>query len=590
MNTFENYKYFYREFVKYYYKDFYLLLFFVLLEAVVISLSVLSIIPIADFFLDQDLTNANIITKKLVLFADRLGFDANIYFFLIFFILINFLKSITSTIISFGVIRIKYKVIERFSFGLLDKLLSTKWSFFLKNSSGKIINTYTNEIKKTAGAINDLVTQIALGAKFITYIITPFIINFKISFMTIVIISIFSIPFLLVGKYANKLGKKNTETGNTFQGGIVETLQAVKLIISYARKKISLEKNIFNFKNHYKYTIKFQVLETLIINLYHPFAITAICVAILYNFDSSQDISALAAVLWSLLAALPNLNSFLRGNASIQNLVPSFQQFRNLEIEAEKSKENFGKIKLDKINKDINFENVSFKYYKGENVLENCNLSIKKNKITALVGESGSGKSTIVDLLLGLQEPDSGKISIDGENLKNLDIMTFREKTSVISQDTFLFNTSIYENLLWANSNATPEQIDEVLKLSNSYEFIQNFEKGVDTLVGERGIKLSGGQRQRISIARGLLKNPSFIVLDEPTSSLDSISEKLIQESLKKIATKTTTLIIAHRFSTIKQADYIYIINKGKIIQEGSFETLKNQQGEFKKLFNDQII
>lgn len=193
-------------------------------------------------------------------------------------------------------------------------------------------------------------------------------------------------------------------------------------------------------------------------------------------------------------------------------------------------------------------------------------------------------------MLLGLQEPDSGKILIDGENLKNLDIKTFREKTSIISQDTFLFNTSIYENLLWAKSDATREQIDEVLKLSNSCEFIKNFEKGVHTVVGERGIKLSGGQRQRISIARGLLKNPSFFVLDEPTSSLDSISEKLIQESLKKIAIKTTTLIIAHRFSTIKEADYIYIMQRGKIIQEGNFDKLKNKDGEFKKLFDNQII
>ncbi len=585
---FYNYRYFYKEFIKYYYRDFFLLLSFVLIEAFIISLSILSIIPIADFFLDPELKNINFVTKKLILIADYFSFTANIYFFLGFFILVNFLKSISSTLISFGIIRIKYKVIERFSFGLLDKLLSTKWSFYLKNSSGKIINTYTNEIKKTAGALNDFVTQISLGAKFITYVITPFIINFQITFMTIVIVSIFSIPFLLVGKFANKLGKKNVETGNIFQGGIVETLQAIKLIISYARKKVSLNKNILNFKNHYKYTIKYQILESLIINLHHPFAITAICIAILYHYDASQNISTLAAVLWSLLAALPNLNSFLRGHASIQNLIPAFQQFRDLETEAEKFKENFGDKKFDKINKNIKFNNVYFKYYEGENVLENCNININKNSITALVGESGSGKSTVADLLLGLQQPKEGTILIDGIDLNSIDISTFREKTSIISQDTFLFNTSIYENLLWSNPNATQDEINTSLDLSNSTEFIQKLENGIHTIVGERGIKLSGGQRQRISIARGLIKKPSLIILDEPTSSLDSISEKLIQDSLEKISSITTTLVIAHRLSTIKKASYIYILNKGKIIQEGKFEILKNKEGKFKDLFKNQ--
>ena len=210
--------------------------------------------------------------------------------------------------------------------------------------------------------------------------------------------------------------------------------------------------------------------------------------------------------------------------------------------------------------------------------------------MTALVGVSGSGKSTIVDLLIGLQAPDNGKIMIDQENLKDLDIQTFREKISIISQDVFLFNTSIYENLIWANPSASEPEIIQALNLSNSNEFINKLENGIHTIVGERGVNLSGGQRQRIAIARGLLKKPILFILDEPTSALDSVSEELIKKSLEKIAKQTTTLLIAHKFSTIKKADYIYIIKGGKIIQDGNFEKLKNQDGEFKKLFYDQII
>ena len=371
---------------------------------------------------------------------------------------------------------------------------------------------------------------------------------------------------------------------------INETLQGIKSILSFARKKISIRQNVDNFRNHYKYTIKFQILDTLIINLYQPFSLLAICIAILINVDNSENISELAAVLWSLMAALPNLNSFIRGNATIQNLIPAFQQFRELEKEASQNKEVFGRKVFEDIKKEIKFKNVDFSYYSGEKVLEKLNLIVKKNSITALVGESGSGKSTVVDLLIGLQTPNIGEIRIDDVNLVDLDIQSFREKTSVISQDVFLFNTSIYENLIWANPKATESEINSALDLSNSREFINKLENGIHTIVGERGVNLSGGQRQRISIARGLLKKPVLFILDEPTSSLDSISEKLIQDALEKIAKKTTTLLIAHRFSTIKKADYIYLIHRGKIIQEGDFESLKEQEGEFKKLFDNQII
>ena len=316
----------------------------------------------------------------------------------------------------------------------------------------------------------------------------------------------------------------------------------------------------------------------------------AICFAFLVNLENSENISELAAVLWSLVAALPNLNSFIRGNATIQNLIPAFKQFKELENEAIKNKEEYGNKIFSYVKNSIKFIDVDFSYNVNEKVLEKLNLTIKKNSLTALVGVSGSGKSTIVDLLIGLQAPDNGKIMIDQENLKDLDIQTFREKISIISQDVFLFNTSIYENLIWANPSASEPEIIQALNLSNSNEFINKLENGIHTIVGERGVNLSGGQRQRIAIARGLLKKPILFILDEPTSALDSVSEELIKKSLEKIAKQTTTLLIAHKFSTIKKADYIYIIKGGKIIQDGNFEKLKNQDGEFKKLFYDQII
>ena len=237
----------------------------------------------------------------------------------------------------------------------------------------------------------------------------------------------------------------------------------------------------------------------------------AICFAFLVNLENSENISELAAVLWSLVAALPNLNSFIRGNATIQNLIPAFKQFKELENEAIKNKEEYGNKIFSYVKNSIKFIDVDFSYNVNEKVLEKLNLTIKKNSLTALVGVSGSGKSTIVDLLIGLQAPDNGKIMIDQENLKDLDIQTFREKISIISQDVFLFNTSIYENLIWANPSASEPEIIQALNLSNSNEFINKLENGIHTIVGERGVNLSGGQRQRIAIARGLLKSLFYL-------------------------------------------------------------------------------
>ena len=223
-----------------------------------------------------------------------------------------------------------------------------------------------------------------------------------------------------------------------------------------------------------------------------------------------------------------------------------------------------GKI-LDKKINEIEFKNISFEYDNGFKAINNCNMIFKKNLITAISGKSGAGKSTLLDLLIGIQVPLSGKIFIDKEELEKFDLSSYRDKISMVSQDPFLFNVSILDNLKWVKDNIDEDQLIECLKLANCDNFIDKLPDKIHTIVGERGMKLSGGQRQRISLARAIICKPELLILDEPTSSLDKESEELIFDSLKKISKFTTIILITHDSKIINLADKIYFINDGNI-------------------------
>ena len=211
--------------------------------------------------------------------------------------------------------------------------------------------------------------------------------------------------------------------------------------------------------------------------------------------------------------------------------------------------------------------------------------------MTALIGKSGSGKTTIADLILGFYQKIDGEIFLENTLLKEYNLDSFREKVGLVPQDPQLLNATIRENLLWSNPKASEKDIWEACKLSNSEEFIFKFPNKLDTVVGDRGIRLSGGQRQRISLARAIIRKPDLLILDEATSSLDTESEKLIQESIESLSKDTTILVIAHRMSTIQKADYVYVLNDGKIVEEGSYKELsKKDNGKLAKMISDQEI
>jgi len=276
-----------------------------------------------------------------------------------------------------------------------------------------------------------------------------------------------------------------------------------------------------------------------------------------------QDINGTMAFLSTLNGSLDN----------VKNLLESDNQgyFQN------------GSMEFTQLNRSIDIVSVDFGYDSSSLVLHNITLTLEKGKTTALVGASGAGKTTLADLIPRFYDPTQGHIFVDGVDLKELDVYSLRKNMAIVSQDTFIFNTSVWNNIAYGTLNATEAEIKEAARLANALEFIQDMPQGFDTQLGDRGVRLSGGQRQRIAIARALLRDPQILILDEATSALDSVSERLIQESLEKLSVGRTVIAIAHRLSTIAKADKVVVLEGGYIVEQGKYKDLLQERGKLWK-------
>jgi ATP-binding cassette subfamily B protein len=273
------------------------------------------------------------------------------------------------------------------------------------------------------------------------------------------------------------------------------------------------------------------------------------------------------------------VEQFQQGAASFERFI----EIMDVEQDIQDKKDAYA---LDNVNGDIKLENISFKYTdEADWALKNLNMNIQAGKTIALVGESGAGKSTLASLIPRFYEAQEGKITIDGHDIMDLKQKFLRENVGLVQQNVFLFDSTLRENIVFGRHDASEEELIEAAKNANIYDFIKELPEGFDTLVGEHGVKLSGGQKQRVSIARAFLKNPSILIFDEATSSLDTYSETLIQESMEKLCKGRTTIIIAHRLSTVKNADYTYVLQKSELIEQGTHEELLKQKGQYFDLY-----
>lgn len=480
---------------------------------------------------------------------------------------------------------------------LYTNLVKLPMSFFSQKRVGELNSRISNDISQIQ---DTLTTTIAEFLRQFILIIGSFImlasINIKLTFMMVSIVPLVGVAAVFFGRFIRKYSKKVQDQVAESQIVVEETMQGISIVKAFANEWYEIQRYATKIQEVVKVAIKGGQLRGYFASFIIICLFGTIVAVVWYGVQLSIDGEITVGELFTFILYSSYVGASSGGIAELyaqmQKAIGATERvFELLEETPENINttiaQNFSKIKG-----DVAFQNVAFTYpsRKEIQVLKGVSFTASSGEKIALVGPSGAGKSTIASLLLRFYETSEGTITIDDKTISDYDLEVLRGNMSIVPQDVILFGGTIKENIAYGKPNASEEEIMVAAKQANALQFIQGFPEGFDTIVGERGIKLSGGQRQRIAIARALLKNPSILILDEATSSLDSESEKLVQEALEILMEGRTSIIIAHRLSTIRNADKILVIDNGIISEQGTHqELLAIENGIYKNLSNLQF-
>ena len=373
---------------------------------------------------------------------------------------------------------------------------------------------------------------------------------------------------------------------------LLSTISGMKVVRGFNKQKLMESKFKLKIQEEAKAIYENIKAITSVTPLYRTinivtFGIILFGSTLVLNISNTSSLEGLVIFLFVLQRMIVPMADINQSRASIAKLIPYIDSLNNFLNTKNKPYLKNGANQIEKIEKNIIFNDVSFAYPESNNnVISKLNLEIQSGTKIAIIGPSGGGKSTIIDLLFRFYDPNNGTISIDGLSLQDFDIISWRNKIAVVSQDIFLFNDTIAANIAFGKIDATIKEIQNAAKLASASDFIEQFDNKYDTIVGDRGIRLSGGEKQRISIARAIITNPDLLIFDEATSSLDSHSEKLVQDTIESVSKGRTIITIAHRLSTIFNYDKIYVLSKGQIIEYGTHQELIDMNGLYSDLVN----
>jgi subfamily B ATP-binding cassette protein MsbA len=546
------------------------------------GISTALIVPVIFSLLgqDMDLNNAPPLLKALLLPFETIRPNYRLAIMAIAILLTIGLKNLMTYANIVTSSALKQRLATNFRKDALQMLLAVDIDFFYKLGVGDILNRVNNEIARASNAVNALLKMTTNAATILVFVGLLVSLSWQLTILAALLLSIVVILNQFFINRSKQFGKKLSEISKRYSMRLTESLTGMRLIKEVASEE--REYNMLSTLIHKRENVEFlsQVNTAAIAPVSEVSGMVALIGIVLFGrLFFAERLTTIApilltylVVLFRLLPVVSQLNSSRSLFANLSASLDIVADFLNRENKP--FMEN-GTIQFNGLKQAITFENISFAYPGSDrSSLKDIALTLPKGTTLALVGASGAGKSTLADLLPRFYDPTQGSIHIDGTDLRQFDVTSLRRSIGVVSQEAFLFNDSIRNNVAYARPDATDDEVIDALKRANAYDFVSALPQQLDTQIGDRGIMLSGGQRQRLSIARALLKNAEILILDEATSALDTVSERLVQEAIDDLSRERTSIVIAHRLSTIQAADQIAVLDKGRVVEVGTHQEL----------------
>ena len=499
-----------------------------------------------------------------------------------------YIKNITLTYIQFN-------LITRLRVRLYAHLQRMSLSYFDRSQSGELSSIVLNDVSNMRVAFGTSFHKLFVEPiNIILFVALLLIINLKLALIAIIIVPLTGAIVIFIGRSIRRKSKRTAEKIARIMSIMAENLNSIRVVKSFSMESFETDRFTNEQERYYQLIFrraKLRLISSPITEMIGAFI--GVCLLWIGGHDvlvaqsmNSEDFIRFILILFSVLGPIRNLS-----NVSVElqkGFASADRVFEVLDTPVSiKSKPNATTIS--ELNDQISFDNVSFNYDGNDRVLKDVSFNMKKGTVTALVGSSGAGKSTIADLIPRFYDVVDGSVTMDGVDIRDIEINSLRRMMGIVSQETILFNDTIKSNIKYGLQSVSDQRLEEAAKNANALDFIKEQPEGFETMIGEKGVRLSGGQRQRIAIARGILKNPPLLILDEATSSLDTESEHLVQTAIDNLVAERTVLVIAHRLTTVENADSILVMDSGQIVASGTHQELLSQEGLYTRLYNKQF-
>lgn len=477
------------------------------------------------------------------------------------------------------------KLVDRLYEKIFEQLQSLSLEFYSTTKPGALINTMTTEVFQLRQVMASLGVVISRGSSLVVYTAIAIWISLPLSLMAVMMFSLTAVGISNLNRKVRAASFPVTAARKHFAAQASELINGMRTVQAFATQDYE-RRRFHEASQEIVDTVMYAAKQgTLVRPVAEGTATTSLVIIVIVSmtFGVSQgtmQVASLLTFMFILFRIVPSIQQLISLFTTLNSLQGSMQNIQELLRRDDKPYLKNGTLQFTGLKRAIECIEVDFGYDPELPVLHDITLTIPKEKTIALVGASGAGKSTLADLLPRFYDVNKGQILFDGVDVREFDINSIRRSMAIVSQDTFIFNTSARNNIAYGSEGATDAEIYEAARLANALQFIQELPEGFETVLGDRGVRLSGGQRQRIAIARALLKNPQILILDEATSALDSVSEKLIQESIDQLSVGRTVIAIAHRLSTIMNADKVVVMDKGRIIEQGTYQDLLERRGK----------